>query len=138
MKQHELLLKCFKMIKDSGVCPENSITDWVKSLLYLHTKGWLYTGFENEEPVMVAAMYRIQEFNKDKINTYPDKEEGKILYIPFFTSIAKDKNMANRLFKQYLKQQDIDEIIFYERNSDDKLKRFKRRKENVQEKNTNS
>ncbi len=131
MTQGQLLTQAFFMLVKGKVCSEKPIKDWIKVLLFLHKKGYLYASCEGEKLVMIACMYRIPELNKKTENRYPEKEEGKILYIPFFVSTSKDKNLARTLFKQFLsKNSDIEEIVaFQERDGKTKLRSFKRRKQ---------
>ncbi len=130
MTQSQLLVQCMMLIVRNKVCPETKPHEWVKHLLYLHGRGFLYAAFEEPEKVaLVAAMYRIPEFDEKKIDVFPEKEEGDILYVPFFASKANDKFLANRLLKSYVKKHAIKEIIFYEDRDNEKLKRYKRIKE---------
>ena len=129
MNQAELIFKVYVLVNQLGVCPKTKPADWVKTLLYLHSKGWLWVNADDKgEVLMAAAMYRIPEVKPEYTDKLPEKEEGKILYVPFFVSVSKDVKRANKVFKTYLKRSiDIDAIAFYERGDDTKLKMFKRK-----------
>jgi hypothetical protein len=127
MTQGQVLAQAFLMLKDKNIYPNAQPSDWLKVLLYMHKKGWLYIGFEKEKLAMVAGMYRIKKFDKDTIKKLPEKEEGNVLYVPFFASSAEDKLLPRKLLQRYLsKHKDIKRIAFY---ADDKEKVFKRLKE---------
>jgi hypothetical protein len=127
MTQGQMLAQAFLMLSKTNIYPNADIKDWFKVLLYMHTKGWLYIGFENEKMVLVVGMYRIKKFDKDSIKDLPKKEEGNVLYIPFFASEAEDKLLPRKLLQRYLsKHKNINRIAFY---ADDKEKVFKRLKE---------
>jgi hypothetical protein len=130
MTQAELLFKIYVLIAQSGVCPETKPYEWVKTLLYLHSKGWLWSVVDKDNNVeMAAAMYRVPSLDKKYTDVLPEKEEGNILYIPFFVSVSKDTKKAQKVFKKYLKRSvDIETIAFFERGDDTKLKMFNRKK----------
>lgn len=136
MTQAELIFKIYLLVAQSGVCPQTPPSEWVKTLLYLHSKGWLWAKVDKDNNVeMAAGMYRIPSLDDTYTNTMPEKEEGKILYIPFFVSRSTDPKEAKKILNKYLKTHDeIDEIAFYERGDDTKLKRFTRKqgKQNVE------
>jgi len=138
MIQAELLKQAFFLLVKSGVCPKTKIKDWVKILLFTHKKGYLYASCENEDVKMIACMYRVKKLTKKIENRFPEEEKGNLLYIPWFASKSENKMLANRLLKSYLKKHpEVDEIAFYERGDESKLKRFKRAKKetkNVKEK----
>jgi len=118
-----LILMIYDLLKQQGVYPNTSKEEFIKDLVYLHQKGCLYTSFEYGKPVVVVAMYRIPEYTPEKIDKYPEKEEGTILYIPFAVSISKDKHKILSLLKYHLNNHpEISEVI-YERKG--KPKRFK-------------
>jgi hypothetical protein len=127
MTQGQILAQAFLILQESNIYPNAKPSDWLKVLLYMHTKGWLYIGFEKEKMAMVAGMYRIKKFNKDTIKDLPKKEEGNVLYIPFFASSAEDKLLPRKLLQRYLsKHKNIKKITFY---ADEKERTFNRLKE---------
>ena len=124
--QFQFFLKIFNIVSTSGVCPDTTAQEWLKTLSYMHTKGWLFYGQEQGKIVTILGAYRIKEFDESKTDTMPIEEEGDILYIPFVVSYAKDKMILKKMLNDYAKlYPNIKEVIFYERNSDDKIKRFK-------------
>lgn len=125
--QNKLLLEIFKLVFKSGVCPDSTPSELLKSILHMHNKGYLYVAFENDSLCTVVGAYLIKEFNDVVIENIPEVEEGDILYIPFLVNTSKDKLMIKRLLSEYLDiNKNVKEVIFYERNSDDRLKRFSR------------
>ena len=112
------------MLKDSNIYKDTKPSDWFRVLMFMHKNGWLYFAQEDGEIVLVVGMYRIKKFNLNDIKKLPEKEEGDILYIPFFASHAKDKMLPRKLLKQYLdNHKNIKEIAFY---ANDKKRSFKR------------
>lgn len=127
MTQGQMLAQAFLILQNSKIYNDATPKDWLKVLLYMHTKGWLYIGFENEKMVMIAGMYRIKKFDKKNIKVLPKKEEGNILYIPFFASNAQDKLLPRKLLQRYMKKhRDIKQIVFY---ANEEKKIFNRIKE---------
>ncbi len=127
--QGEMLAQAFLILQQSNIYPNAKPADWIKILLYMHTKGWLYIGYEKEKMVMVAGMYRIKKFNKDTIKTLPQKEEGNVLYVPFFASNAEDKLLPRKLLQRYLsKHKNIKKITFYNDERERVFNRLKERK----------
>ena len=122
-KQIDLLFKCMKMILESNVLKDVTPSEWVRRLMYFHTKGWLYCSFNGDEVETVGAIYRVPEFNENDL-VYPEEEKGHIGYIPFFVSKAKSIFKARKLLKAYTdKTPEVTEIVYYKRNKD--LRRFK-------------
>lgn len=130
MTQAKLIFKIYLLINKSGVCPNTKPQEWIRKLLYLHSKGWLWFVLDDNKNIeMVAAMYRVPSLDDSYTNVFPEKEEGKILYIPFFVSVSKDPLKAKKTLTKYMDRHiDIDELAFFERNSDTNLKRFRRNK----------
>jgi len=127
--QGQILAQAFLILKESNIYPNAKPSDWLKVLLYMHTKGWLYIGFEKEKMAMVAGMYRIKKFDKENIKILPKKEEGNVLYIPFFASSAEDKLLPRKLLQRYLsKHKDIKKITFYANEKERIFNRLKERK----------
>jgi len=128
MTQAELLLHCFKMIIKSNLFPETKPRDWVKILLFLHKKGYLWAGFEEGKPALVAVGYRVKEAPKEYPKNFPDKEEGNKLYVAFMISYAKDKMLPKKLLTKYLeKYPEVNEIILHDLRDNEKLKTYKRK-----------
>lgn len=122
-----LILKLWTFVSSSQVCPETTLDEWLKILCYMHEKGWVYNWKKDGKLVCVVGAYRIKEFTESTKDVLPDKEEGDILYIPFAVSEANDPFILKKMLEAYLKKQSVPvkEIILYERNSDEKIRRFK-------------
>ena len=130
LTQSQLLLKAFFLVIKSGIFPETSLRQWPGILLFLHKKGFLFVGFEKEEPVVVAAAYRVKKKPKEFPKNYPEKEEGDILYVPWLVSFADDKFLPIKLMHRYLKTNpDIKTVAFHDHSENDKLKVFDRKQE---------
>lgn len=126
MTQSQVLFRCFTLLVNTGIWSKNKPSKWIKTLAYLHSKGWLYVD-RKEPPDLCAAMYRVPDFKEELLKQYPTDESGNKLYIAFFASESEDRLLAKRLLDQYLKSNpDIDEIGFYDIN--DTLRRYKRTK----------
>ena len=121
----ELLRQVMEMVMKAGLRPSMKPSDWLAVLIYLSKKGWLKV-FEKDGNVTVAtAAYRIKEFNKDMVDNLPKKEEGNILFVPFFLSREQDRMTVPKIIKAYLDEnKDIEEIIFEDKN--DRIRRFGR------------
>ena len=126
MTQVELLKKCLLLLVSKGACPETKPTKWVEVLWYMHNKGWLFAHTNNDEVDVVVGAYRIKEFDEKQVDTLPINEEGEILFVPFLASKSDDVFMVRKMLNAYMEEYPIKEIIFYERNDDKNLKRFKR------------
>lgn len=117
-------LAVYEFIVKSNVCPETDRKQWFNTLVYMHTKGWIYLNTKKGSINCVVGAYRVN--NLDNFDTLPVEEEGNILYIPFAASISDDKLTLKKMLDKYTQSNpDIKEIVFYERNSQDKFKRFK-------------
>jgi len=128
--QSDLLLAVFKLVAKSGLFPETPLRKWPAVILFLHKKGYLFVGFEEEQPVLIACAYRVKEVPKEYPENYPNKEEGNILYIPWMVSFAKDKLLPKRLMDRYMiRNPDIEKIALHNHGKDDKLKTFNRIKQ---------
>ena len=140
LRQHlenAFLIKIYGMVLKSKVCPESTPDEWLKTLSYMHDQGWLYYHYEDGKPSVVIGAYRIKEFTEDVTDVMPTKEEGNILYVSFAVSHSNDRNVLKKMLGAYIKEHpDLEEIILYERNSDEKLKRIKLRGNHEQEKDT--
>lgn len=127
----KLLSNCMRMIRDTKVCPDTPAHDWPRILLYAHARGYLYT---NRKGTAFVLIFRIPEWDEKWITTLPDKESGNKAYTVFAVSEEDDKLSLLRMFKSYVAQHGIEEMIYYRRNSDTDLKRIKIRKNYVKEK----
>lgn len=123
MTQSKLLLMCLQLILKSGVCPQTTPQDWVKLLMFLHVKGWLYVFFEQDKLAFIGAAYCVTDgWDYDQM---PEKEEGDNLYIPFIVSFSDDKQLPLKMIKKYLaKNPNVKRVVFFERNDDTRFKEF--------------
>lgn len=127
----KLLSNCMRLIRDTKVCPDTPVTDWPRILLFAHAKGYLYT---NRNGTAFALVFRIPEWDEKWTEIMPEKESGNKAYTVFAVSEEDDKVSLLRMFKSYVAQHNIEEMIYYRRNSDTDLKRIKIRKSHVKEK----
>lgn len=135
MNQSQLLLEVFKLVAKSPLFPEDSMRNWVKKILFIHKKGYLYIAFENEKLAVATCAYRVKEAPKEYPERFPEKEEGDVFYVNFMISGAKDKMLPRRLLSRYLKRHpDIKEIAFHDLANDAKLKSYKKKPKNKEEK----
>jgi len=130
LTQSQLLVEVFKLVVKSGIFPKTRLREWPAVLLYLHKKGFLFVGFEESIPVLVACAYRVKEIPKDYPENYPENEEGNILYIPWMVSFAKDKLLPKRLMDRYMERNhDIEAISLHDHKKDDKPMTYHRQKQ---------
>lgn len=125
MTQIELIAKCMKLIIQHKVCPQTPVHYWPKVLLFAHTRGYLFT---NKDASAFALVYRIPEWDEKWGNTMPDKESGNKAYVAFAVSESKNKLELTRMFKDYVRINNIEEMIYHRRNSDSDLKRIRTNK----------
>lgn len=130
------LSNIIKFLKNSGSGPDTTIDEWMRIVSHMHDKGWLYYTKQNGQIVTILGAYRIKEFDKDKIDLMPEKEEGNILFVNFAASTADHKNTLRNMTKKYLRNNpNVEEIIYYSGNQDKELTRLKiKGADNVQEK----
>ena len=125
INESQLILMAFQLVIDSGCCPETTPAEWLKLLWYMHKKGWLYVVFEEDKLSLVVGAYRIPEFDETKADILPTEESGNILYVPFLVSFENDKLLLKKVLDSYLKHfPNITEIVFYERNNNERFKRI--------------
>jgi hypothetical protein len=118
-------MKIYEMVIKSGVCPDTPINSWSEIIPFCHSKGYLYVLYEKDEPVSVVCAYRIPLFDEKFVDKYPERELGTVLYIPWAVSNSLSITSLLYMFKQYIKQHDITELVYYKRNSETDLKRIK-------------
>ena len=124
--QNIFLVNVLMFLKNSGSAPDTTMDEWMKTISHMHDRGWLYYTKSEGQIVTVVGAYRIKEFNEDKIDIMPDKEEGNILFINFAASTSKHKVTLKKMLSKYLKENpDITEMYFYARNQDEKFTRIK-------------
>ncbi|MBX4189778.1 hypothetical protein KW791_00550 [Candidatus Parcubacteria bacterium] len=128
LKKHELLQKCLKLILNSKICPLTSKGDWPRILLFAHLRGYLYT---NKDASVFVMAYRIPRWEKKWSDVMPEQESGETLYVAFAVSEGKRKISLLKILRQYLKKNEIEEIIYYKRNSDTDFKRIDLRRNHV-------
>ena len=108
----------------SGVCPDTPRPQFIKQLLWAHSRGYLFTN--KEEDAYVLA-YRIPEWDEKWGNTMPHEESGSILYCAMAVSISKKPISLLKMFRSYCLENEVTELIYYKRNSDKDIKRIKLR-----------
>jgi hypothetical protein len=117
-------LSVFDFIVKSNVCPETDRKGWFETLCYMHTKGWIYLNSDGGKISSVVGAYRVNSL--ENFDTLPVEEEGEILYIPFAASVSDDKLLFKKMLDKYIEANPmVKEVVFYERNSQEKFKRFK-------------
>jgi hypothetical protein len=97
-------------------------------LLFAHSHGYLYT---NRDGSAFAMVYRIPSWDEKWSRCMPEKESGNKAYVVFAVSESKDRMSIFRMFKNYIRLHNIEEMIWYRRNSDTDLKRIVTRRNHV-------
>ncbi len=126
MNNFKLLLQTLDLIVESKIWPDRKPSEILNILIYIHSKGWLYTLKDNDIVRVIICGYRIPEINDANLTKLPISESGNILYIPFVVSLDKDNNIfevIRKSMKVFLEQnKDIEEIILEDKNN--KIKRY--------------
>lgn len=125
MNKYALVLKALDIVIESRLWNDKKPSEVLNILMYLHTKGWLYTPLVDGKVQAVVAAYRIKDGSN--LMNLPLKEEGNILYIPFVLSIDNNIGMfriMREIMKSYLNDNpDVTEILL--EGKDDRLRRYK-------------
>lgn len=115
-----LFLQVYKLVLSSGVASQNSSEEWLKTLIYMHLKGWLFFHKEEGQLVSVVGAYRVKEYDKKLIDKMPDKEEGDILFVVFAASKADDKQVLVKMLRKYKeKNPDIKKVLMFKEETPD-------------------
>lgn len=128
-----LLTKCLHLIRKYSVCPETTLVEWPRILSFAHDQGYLYV---NRDASTFCMAYRIPEWKEEYSDELPAQEGGDILYCAFAVSESDRRVNLLKMLKDYLKENDISELIYYRNNSNSNLKRFNIRKNNVEAKSS--
>ena len=123
----DIILQSLDIIHASRIWQDKTPSHTLRILLYMHSKGWLYAPAIDGKVQAVIGAYRVSEVTDEILGRLPQESIGKILYIPFVISVAKEDNMyvvVRHAMKEYLsKNTDIEEIVL--EGKDDKLRRYK-------------
>ena len=123
----DTLLKSLDAIIESQIWPDKKASEILKILMFVHGKGYLYTPNVDGELNAVLCAYRINE--GDDLTKIPEKQDGKILYVPFLVSLKKDSNLFNVIREScriYLDQNtDIEELMLEDKNNNIKRHKIK-------------
>lgn len=121
----EIILKALDLIIENNLWEDKKPSEILKILIFINSKGYLYTSVIDGNIKAVLCAYRIKD-DTDLIKI-PLKEEGRILYVPFLVSVNKDEDLFNIIREScriYLERNpDIEEIILEDKNN--KIKRYK-------------
>ena len=117
-----LLMKCANLAKVSNVCPDSSLEDLVKAIVFSHEHGYLYA---NRSANTFVCGYRIPEVNEKWKSTIPEKEDGEIFFVNFAVSVDPNPMILLRMLRSYLKENtDVKELVYYRRNNHKDFKRI--------------
>lgn len=126
MNQYKLILQSLDLIIEHALWPEKKASEIFNILMYVHTKGWLYTPNKEGKIIAVICAYRIPNIDGDNLTKMPIEESGNILYVPFVIAIEKNVNLFHIIresCKLYLKENpDIEQIVLEDKNK--KVKTF--------------
>ena len=126
MTTDTLILKAYELIKESDIFHDRLELEWASYLLNLYEKGWLYSAIHRGQILAVAGAYRISKWQEGLRNSIPEREQGKILYVPFLVSHARDNHLPLKFLKHYLNQNsEVKEIIFFDKYKNIQKKQFK-------------
>lgn len=132
MNPIDILLQSLDIFVENKHWPELKPSEIFKIIFYAHNKGWLYAPTANGKVQCVICAYRISEVNEQTLLRVPLKEEGNILYVPFFLSLNKEENIfriTRETLKIYLENNpDVTEMVLQDKN--EKIKRYSLRGDN--------
>jgi hypothetical protein len=115
--EKELLKQICDLVIRSGVCPEIMPLEWMRRILYMHRRRWLYCSLKGNQVVAVAGAYRIPEWDDKYLHVLPEAEEGNILYVPFVAAEGKIPVAPLRLLRFSLRENpNVREVIYYRKN----------------------
>lgn len=114
-----------KFVKKYNLCPTMSQEKWLQILLYMQEKGWVHYMMEDDNIVGMWGGWRVKKYNKKVLMALPVEEEGRVLYIPFACSEAKNRFIFLRELRMYLKDNDINRVVFNEFNKNGRLHKIK-------------
>lgn len=111
LNERTIITSILQLVLAMKIREELTPAEWVKVLLIANQRGYLYYGFKDDKISKVAIAYRVPEITEDTDENMPYKEEGDILWVANFISIAKEsvRSVIKDFFKQY---KDINEIAF--------------------------
>ncbi len=108
------LIATFDFLKRTGFFEDQSTLEWARKLNHLYDRGWLYSSMHGEKLLAVAGAFRIPAWDKRFVEELPEKQEGNILFISFFSSESEDSKIPLKLLKQFLRENPtIQEIVYY-------------------------
>ncbi len=117
LSEKELLKKICDLVIASGVCPEIMPLEWMRRLIYMHRRRWLYCSVKGTEVLAVVGAYRIPEWNDQTADRMPECDSGDILYIPFVAGEGKVNIALLRLLRYCLRENHgVREVIYYKKN----------------------
>lgn len=119
-KQLKLLMDCARLFADGKVCNEPDFMKWWGIVKHCHSRGYLYTGFDDHGGIDLACIaYLVKEANTDTGDNIPEKEDGDILYVLACASISDSNLKLTRLLKWYLRDHKIISIAYHKRNTNE-------------------
>ncbi len=127
MTQQEAILQALDIIVEDKIWPDRKPSQILNILMYVNSKGWLYTTSVQNKVRTIICGYRIPEVSDDTMVKLPVEEIGTILYIPFVLSLNKEDNIYKIIREAlgiFLKEnQDLTEMVIEDKNN--KIKRYK-------------
>lgn len=126
MNEYQVILQALDLLISENLFPEKKPSDVLNLLMYVHTKGWLYTPMIDGVVKVVICAYRIPDATDESLKNMPKEESGNILYVPFVISLG-DSNIYEVIresLKLYLDANpNIEELVLEDKNN--QIKRYK-------------
>ncbi|MFA6550866.1 MAG: hypothetical protein WCT36_05975 [Candidatus Gracilibacteria bacterium] len=126
------LVDIYNFLKEASVFESEPHLDTASKLNHMYERGWLYASYLANKVIATAGAFRIKKWDTSLLTDLPNKEEGNILYIPFFACNTNNITTPLKLLKQYLREHPlIHEVIYYKKAwvvDQDCLKSFSRKK----------
>lgn len=132
---HKKLTRIVQLIVGSGVCPETPKYMWPRIIYSMAKRDMIFYKEKKRRVTAVAGAYLIPEWDEIYTSIVPNRHTGEILYVPFLASVKDSIIDPLSLLKRFIKRYKVKEVIWYRRNSNTDIRRYKlRREENEQEK----
>lgn len=130
MTQTELLLQVALLLEMKKPWADISTCDMLKVIMYVHSKGWLYTAVDEDGVLeLVGVAYRVPEYKESEMYKLPKEESGNTLYIPFMVSVSNDRMKVLRSLRQLLNMvPEAEKLVFERRSKDGVVRQYNKEK----------
>jgi len=125
MQLNPLLIEAYDFLETSGFFEDKNALDWIQKLNTMYDRGWLYASMRGDELLAVAGAFRVPAWDPKYLSEPPERDEGEVLFISFFSNNQGDHSIPLKLLKYFLKQhRGIKEVVFYRKKWSVQERRF--------------